>query len=67
MENNMTRDKNTIRDRLKTFVGIMSVRIAKKNAWFGFSEKFVIVVWFKPRIAKTTKNFEVEVVGRFVK
>ena len=66
IEHNMPRHIDSAR-RTQTFVALVKVTIAKKNALSEVKLKLVTLIWTKARKTSTTKTFEGHVIRLFRK
>jgi hypothetical protein len=67
IEDNISRNKDSIRRNMKTLVTFVLRTITKEDTLFGTKLKFVPIVWANMRPTGTAKHLEKSVVRRLLK
>jgi hypothetical protein len=67
IEDNISRNKDSIRRNMKTLVTFVLRAISKEDTLFGMKLKFVLIVWTNVRPTSTSKHLEKSVVRRPLK
>jgi hypothetical protein len=67
IEDNISRNKDSIRRNMKTLVTFVLRAISKEDTLFGTKLKFLLIVWANVRPTSTAKHLEKSVVRRLLK